>query len=94
MNHKAVKKMYDRIHAKAFAHIPKPDLAIFPALCGMYVGRGDLVVVVEEEHEGVGDLVDTLVHELCHAEQKAQKKAVADNAHHLKLVRKAWERLI
>ena len=96
MKHKSIRRMFNKVYKKAFDHIPKPSLAIFDGtLYGMCVGKGKtMVVLFTEEHESTGEMIDTILHELAHAEQAHEGSPLLDNKDHKRRVAKAWERFL
>jgi hypothetical protein len=88
--------MYDLCHKRSFSHIKKPVLAIFDGpVYGMCVGKGkSMIILFTEEHSHMGDLIDTILHELAHAEQAHDGGQMLDNSDHKRRVGKAWKRFI
>lgn len=94
MKAKEVKRLYKAIHRKAFPKVKRPKLYVWPEICAVYIGSRNVIIFIGNSHEYVGDVLETLLHELCHAEQKSDKKQVADNDDHIRRMKAAWKRLL
>ena len=93
MKKREIRRIYKSIHRTAFPHIKRPCLLVWGEIAGVYVGTGNVILLIRPQHGCDGEIIDTLLHELCHAEQKADKVDVEDNADHLRRVKAAWRRL-
>jgi hypothetical protein len=71
-----VKILYKQAWRAAFAHVPMPRLKINIgdsgkyAACGEYDPNDNSIRIWLGEHETLDEIFDTVVHELCHAEQE------------------------
>lgn len=68
--------IYRKAYALAFRHIPKPHLKMHTGnsgnyeACGEYDPNNNTISIWLGEHETLDEIFDTIVHELCHAEQE------------------------
>lgn len=70
-----VGSLYRHCYKVAFTHIPKPRFKMVigpePEGClGEYDPNNNTISVWLDEHQNIDDIFDTIVHELCHAEQE------------------------
>ena len=71
-----VVRLFRAIYNHGFRHVPQPHLRIYigdsgnEEACGMYWPDENLIEIWLAEHEELFEVFDTLVHELCHAEQE------------------------
>lgn len=70
-----VLRLYNRSYKVAFAHIEKPRFRMVigpePDGCfGEYDPNINTISIWLDEHETMDEIFDTIVHELCHAEQE------------------------
>jgi len=71
-----VVRLYRAIYNHAFRHVEKPQLRIYIGVSGKIEAFGQYdpninrIDIWLDEHETLTQIFDTLVHELCHAEQE------------------------
>ena len=85
MNRKPTKTATQRLYREAyelgFTHIAKPSLILFafahPEYCALYWPEFNRIEIWLGSHETMEDVYDTIVHELCHAEQEAKRQPLS-----------------
>lgn len=85
--------LYRRIYAAAFTHVVKPRFKIHCGLsgeveiCGLYDPNINRIEIWLDEHENLFEIADTLVHELCHAEQEKRLQPLLHGARFSRRIR-------
>lgn len=75
-NASEVATLFRHCYRVAFTHVPKPRLKMYLHdsgnynACGEYDPNSNTITIWLDEHETLDEIFDTIVHELCHAEQE------------------------
>jgi hypothetical protein len=71
-------RLYREAYELGFSHIEKPALRVYcfahPEYCALYWPDTNRIEIWLGSHETLDDVYDTIVHELCHAEQEAKQQ--------------------
>ena len=81
-------RAYRKIHASAFAHIPRPKLTIKLYACefdgewyyGIFESEPYCITIWRDAHDSEDDILSTLIHELTHAEQHIRQQPLTHGA--------------
>lgn len=81
-------RAYKKIHASAFAHIPRPNLTVNlyaqifngETYYGLFNPNGYRITIWRDAHESEDEILSTLIHELTHAEQFIRQQPLIHGA--------------
>lgn len=93
-----VMRLYKVLCRDLFPHVNKPMLRICleenPELFGQYWPDENIIDVFVKTHDDMSEIADTLIHELCHAEQEKRQQPLLHGPRFSRRIRNQKRRLI